>query len=58
MNTKAYIPTVEDIRKASVVLDEILEMTCTIIPNTAAKEVTDDYTVVDNHDGTFTVTKN
>ena len=39
-------------------VDEILEMTCTIIPNTAAKEVTDDYTVVDNHDGTFTVTKN
>ena len=27
MNTKAYIPTVEAIRNASVVLDEILEMT-------------------------------
>ena len=27
MSTKPYIPTVEDIRKASVVLDEILEMT-------------------------------
>lgn len=39
-------------------VDEILEMTCTVIPNTAAAEVTDDYTVVDNHDGTFTVTKN
>ena len=39
-------------------VDEILEMTCTIIPNTAAAEVTDLYTVVDNHDGTFTVTKN
>lgn len=39
-------------------VDEILEMTCTIIPNTAAAEVTDVYTVVDNHDGTFTVTKN
>ena len=39
-------------------VDEILEMTCTIIPNTAAAEVTDAYTVVDNHNGTFTVTKN
>ena len=27
MSTRPYIPTVEDIRKASVVLDEILEMT-------------------------------
>lgn len=39
-------------------VDEILEMTCTVIPNTAAVECTDDYTVVDNHDGTFTVSKN
>ena len=39
-------------------VDEILEMTCTIIPNTAAAEVTDTYTVVDNLNGTFTVTKN
>lgn len=37
--------------------DEILEMAVTIIPNTAAKKVTDDYTVVDNGDGTFAVTK-
>lgn len=37
--------------------DEILEMSVTIIPNTAAKKVTDDFTVVDNGDGTFTVTK-
>lgn len=37
--------------------DEILEMAVTIIPNTAAKKVTDDYTVVDNNDGTFEVTK-
>ena len=37
--------------------DEILEMAVTIIPNTAAKKVTDDFTVVDNKDGTFTVTK-
>lgn len=39
-------------------VDEILEMTATIIPNTAAVKITDDYTVVDNNDGTFTVTKN
>ena len=37
--------------------DEILEMSGTVIPNTAAKKVTDDFTVVDNKDGTFTVTK-
>lgn len=37
--------------------DEILEMSVTIVPNTAAKKVTDDFTVVDNKDGTFTVTK-
>ena len=38
-------------------VDEILGMAVTIIPNTAAKKVTDDFTVVDNKDGTFTVTK-
>ena len=38
-------------------VDEILEMAVTIIPNTAAKLVTDNYTVVDNKDGTFTVTE-
>lgn len=38
-------------------VDEILEMSVTIIPNTAAKKVTDDFAVVDNKDGTFTVTK-
>lgn len=38
-------------------VDEILEMSVTIIPNTAAKKVTDEFTVVDNKDGTFTVTK-
>lgn len=37
--------------------DEILGMTVTIIPNTAAKKVTDDFEVVDNKDGTFTVSK-
>ena len=38
-------------------VDEILEMSVTIIPNTAAKRVTDLYTVEDNKDGTFTVAK-
>lgn len=37
--------------------DTILEMAVTVIPNTAAKKVTDDFTVVDNKDGTYTVTK-
>ena len=37
--------------------DEILEMAVTVIPNTAATLVTDDYTIVDNNDGTFTVTE-
>lgn len=37
--------------------DEILEMSVTVIPNTAAKKVTDELTVVDNKDGTFTVSK-
>lgn len=38
-------------------VDEILEMSVTIVPNTAAKKVTDEYSVTDNGDGTFTVTK-
>lgn len=37
--------------------DEMLEMSVTIVPNTAARKCTDDYDVVDNGDGTFTVTK-
>ena len=37
--------------------DTIVEMSVTVIPNTVPKRVTDDYTVVDNKDGTFTVTK-
>lgn len=37
--------------------DEIVEMTVTVTPNTSAIKCTDDYTVVDNGDGTFTVTK-
>lgn len=35
--------------------DEILEMSVTIVPNTAAKKVTDEFTVVYNNNGTFTV---
>ena len=38
-------------------VDEILEMSVTVVPNTAPQKVTDAYTVVDNGDGTFTVTK-
>lgn len=38
-------------------VDEILEMSVTIIPNTAAKKVTDEFEVADNGDGTFTVVK-
>jgi hypothetical protein len=37
--------------------DEILGMTATVIPNTAAKKVTDELEVTDNKDGTFTVAK-
>ena len=37
--------------------DEILEMSVTVIPNTAAKKVTYELTVTDNGDGTFTVAK-
>lgn len=35
--------------------DEVLEMTVTVIPNTSSVECTDELTVVDNKDGTFTV---
>lgn len=46
-------PTVNDVGG----VDEILEMTATVVQNTAPKWVTDDFTVVDNKDGTFTVSK-
>lgn len=39
-------------------VDEILEMTVTVVPNTSSEKVTDDYIIVDNHDGTFTVSEN
>lgn len=38
-------------------VDSILEMTATVVPSTASIECTDDYTIVDNSDGTFTVSK-
>lgn len=38
-------------------VDEVLEMTVTITPNTSSVECTDEYTVTDNKDGTFTVEK-
>lgn len=44
-------PTVNDIGGT----DEIVEMTATVAQNTSPKWVTDDITVVDNKDGTFTV---
>ena len=46
-------PTVNDVGG----VDEILEMTATVVQNTVPKWVTDKLTVVDNNDGTFTVTK-
>lgn len=44
-------PTVNDVGG----VDEILEMTATVVQNTVPKWVTDKITVVDNKDGTFTV---
>lgn len=46
-------PTVNDVGG----VDEILEMTATVVQNTAPKWVTDEFTVTDNGDRTFTVTK-
>jgi hypothetical protein len=37
--------------------DSVLEMTVTAVPNTSPVECTDKLTVVDNGDGSFTVTK-
>lgn len=51
----AYVGTVTATPNDVGGVDEILEMTATIVPNSVANEVTDDYTVVDNGDGTFTV---
>ena len=38
-------------------VDEIVEMSVTAIPNTVPAKVTDDFTVVDAKNGTFTVTE-
>lgn len=46
-------PTVNDVSG----VDEILEMTATVVQNTVPKWVTDKLTVVDNKDGTFNITK-
>lgn len=46
-------PTINDIGG----VDEIIEMTATVVQNTVPKWVTDELTVVDNKDGTFTVSK-
>lgn len=46
-------PTVNDIGG----VDEIIEMTATVVQNTTPKWVTDELTVVDNKDGTFIVSK-
>jgi len=53
----AYVGTVTATPSDASGIDSILEMTVSIIPNTAPKLVTDAYTVVENNDGTFTVTK-
>ena len=37
--------------------DEAVKMSATLTPMTVSKEVVDDYEVVDNGDGTYTVTK-
>lgn len=39
-------------------VDEILGITATVVPSTSAKVVTDNLTISDNHDGTFTVADN
>ena len=46
-------PTINDIGG----VDEIVEMTATVVQNTTPKWVTDKLTVTDNKDGTFTVAK-
>jgi len=59
-NVAKYVRTAQVSATPSDVggVDEVVEMTVTIVPTTVAEEVTDLYTVVDNGDGTFTVTKN
>lgn len=53
-----YVRTAQVIASPSdVSVDAVLEMIATVIPTSSAEEVTDEYTVVDNKDGSFTVTK-
>ena len=47
-----FSPTVNDLGGT----DEVIEMTCTVVQNTAPVWITDDFAVTDNGDGTFTVT--
>lgn len=53
----AYVGQISATPSDTSGVDGILEMSTTVIPNTAAAKVTDDYDVVDNNDGTFTVSK-
>lgn len=46
-----FSPTVNDLGGT----DEVIEMTCTVVQNTAPAWVTDQIVVTDNEDGTFTV---
>ena len=55
--TYAYVAQVSATPSDVGGVDEIVEMSVTAIPNTVAKKVTDEYTVVDNKDGSFTVSK-
>ena len=48
-----FTPTVNDLSG----VDEVIQMTCTVVQNTSPIWVTDDFTVVDNGDGTFTVSE-
>lgn len=37
--------------------DQVVKMTVTVVPNTVPEFIDDEYTIVDNEDGTFTVSK-
>lgn len=52
--TGQFAPTVNDLSGT----DAVIEMTCTVVQNTSPVWVTDDFDVLDNGDGTFTVTAN
>ena len=47
-----FAPTVNDLGGT----DEVIEMTCSVVQNTAPIWITDEFAVTDNGDGTFTVT--